>query len=174
MPFKTAQVNVPACSVHCPLNAERQTGKLLITIVGWPDLEWSQSPELQRRTPLPLCHLSCWSATTRHNSTKSVINSPEICPKSLATISRSTTPFKTHDLNSNKLWRLNVDTWGLLHLSPPSSTHSSNLIHLKWSNFCYYTDMDLKISTKSNLQYTYSTSVAAPKRVMKARSISAA
>ena len=28
VPFPTAQVNLPACSSHCPFNAERQAGKL--------------------------------------------------------------------------------------------------------------------------------------------------
>ena len=33
MPFPTAlQVNLPACSPHCPLNAERQAGKLRVPI----------------------------------------------------------------------------------------------------------------------------------------------
>lgn len=34
-------------------------------------------------------------------------------------------------LSSNKLWRVSVETWGLLHLSPPSSTFSSNFTHLQ-------------------------------------------
>lgn len=47
-------------------------------------------------------------------------------------MSSCTTPFKIQERSSSKLWRLKVDTCGLLHRSPPSSTHSSNLIHLIW------------------------------------------
>lgn len=48
-----------------------------------------------------------------------------------ASISSIIEPFSIHVLNSNKLCRDNVATWGLLHLSPPCSTFSSNFIHLQ-------------------------------------------
>lgn len=45
--------------------------------------------------------------------------------------SSSTVPVCRHVRSSKRLCRDSVDTWGLLHLSPPSSTFSSNLIHLQ-------------------------------------------
>lgn len=48
-----------------------------------------------------------------------------------ASISSIIEPFSIHVLNSNKLCRDNVATWGLLHRSPPCSTFSSNFIHLQ-------------------------------------------
>ena len=46
---KAQQVNLPACSSHCPCNAERQAGKLQISILKslvWPCSE--SNPSLQR------------------------------------------------------------------------------------------------------------------------------
>ena len=64
MPFPTTQqVNLPACSPHCPFNAERQAEKLWIPIsksLVWPDSESNPSQQLQRRTFLPLDDRSCY------------------------------------------------------------------------------------------------------------------
>jgi hypothetical protein len=49
----------------------------------------------------------------------------------IASISSITVPFKRPHLSSNRECRDSVATWGFDHLSPPSSTSSSNLIHLK-------------------------------------------
>lgn len=53
-----------------------------------------------------------------------------ICSKLAASISSMTVPFKRRLLNSKSECSDSVATWGLLHLLPPSSTSSSNLIHL--------------------------------------------
>ena len=48
---------MPACSPHCPFNAERQPGKLWIPILKslvWPDSESNPSLQLQRRPLFPL------------------------------------------------------------------------------------------------------------------------
>ena len=62
--FPTAQrVNLPGCSPHWPINAERQAGKLWIPILQSlvrPDSESNPSLQFPRRTLLPLGHLSCW------------------------------------------------------------------------------------------------------------------
>ena len=54
VPFPTAQqVNLPACSPHCPFNAERQSGKLWIPILKslvWPDSKSNPSLQLKRQT----------------------------------------------------------------------------------------------------------------------------
>jgi len=54
-----------------------------------------------------------------------------ICSKLPASISSMTVPFKRRLLNSKSECSDKVATWGLLHLLPPSSTSSSNLIHLR-------------------------------------------
>ena len=62
--FPTAQVNLPACSPHCPSNAERQTGKLWIPMLKslvWPDSKSNPYLQLLRRTLLPLGHRRCKS-----------------------------------------------------------------------------------------------------------------
>lgn len=56
---------------------------------------------------------------------------PTTCGREEASISSIMDPFSMHVLNSNKLCRDNVATWGLLHRSPPCSTFSSNFIHLR-------------------------------------------
>ena len=54
VPIPTAQqVNLPACSPHCPFNAEGQAGKLWIPILKslvWPDSESNPSLQLKRQT----------------------------------------------------------------------------------------------------------------------------
>ena len=54
VPFPTAQqVHLPACSSHCPFNAERQAGKLWIPILKWLvwlDSESNPSLQLKRQT----------------------------------------------------------------------------------------------------------------------------
>ena len=52
---------------------------------------------------------------------------PAISASVFASISRITVPAINELRSSNKLYRDNVATWGLLHLSPPSSTFSSYL-----------------------------------------------
>lgn len=58
-----------------------------------------------------------------------------------ASMSRMTVPFRRKDRSSKRECRERVATWGLDHRSPPSSTSSSNLIHLQereawiWSRF---------------------------------------
>lgn len=61
-----------------------------------------------------------------------------ICSKPCASISNMTVPFKRRLLNSKSECSDNVATWGLLHLLPPSSTSSSNLIHLRIYDICTY------------------------------------
>lgn len=56
---------------------------------------------------------------------------PTTCGREEASISSMIEPFSIHVRNSNKLCRDKVATWGLLHRSPPCSTFSSNLIHLR-------------------------------------------
>ena len=41
------QVNLPACSPHCPFNAERQAGKLRILTLKWCDPIQNQNQSLQ-------------------------------------------------------------------------------------------------------------------------------
>ena len=53
-----------------------------------------------------------------------------ICSKLAASMSNITVPFNSRLLSSNRACNERVATWGLLHLFPPSSTSSSNLIHL--------------------------------------------
>ena len=64
VPFPTAQqLNLPVCCSHRPFNAERQAGKLWISILkslGWLDSESNPSLQLQRWTLFPSSHiLSC-------------------------------------------------------------------------------------------------------------------
>ena len=61
-------------------------------------------------------------------------------PKVLAAMSKQMVPLRSMLRSSKREWRLKVATWGLDHRFPPSSTSSSNLIHLKakierWNNF---------------------------------------
>ena len=60
----------------------------------------------------------------------SKVNS-QISSKFVAAISKHIVPFRSMLRNSNNECRDKVATWGLDHLFPPSSTSSSNLIHLK-------------------------------------------
>lgn len=53
-----------------------------------------------------------------------------ICSKECASVSNITVPFKTRLRNSNSECNDNVATCGLDHRLPPSSTSSSNFIHL--------------------------------------------
>lgn len=48
-----------------------------------------------------------------------------------ACMSSNTLPLMMQLRSSNRLWSERVATYGLLHLSPPSSTSSSNLSHLR-------------------------------------------
>lgn len=57
--------------------------------------------------------------------------SPTICGSEQPSRSSSTVPVCRHVRSSNRLCRESVETWGLLHLSPPSSTFSSNFTHLQ-------------------------------------------
>ena len=54
---------------------------------------------------------------------------PDISSRLLATRSNITVPFRIQLLKSNKLWRDNEATCGLLHFSPLSSKSSSNFTH---------------------------------------------
>lgn len=56
---------------------------------------------------------------------------PTICGSEYPSRSSSTVPVCRHVRSSNRLCRDSVETWGLLHLSPPSSTFSSNFTHLQ-------------------------------------------
>lgn len=57
--------------------------------------------------------------------------SPTTCGRVEASMSSMMVPFSMHFLSSNRLCKDSVATWGLLQRSPPFSTFSSNLIHLK-------------------------------------------
>lgn len=57
--------------------------------------------------------------------------SPMICGKEPLSKSSSTVPVCRQVRSSKRLCRDSVDTWGLLQRSPPSSTFSSNFIHLE-------------------------------------------
>lgn len=57
--------------------------------------------------------------------------SPMICGKEPLSRSSSTVPVCRQVRSSKRLCRDSVDTWGLLQRSPPSSTFSSNFIHLE-------------------------------------------
>lgn len=57
--------------------------------------------------------------------------SPMICGKEPLSKSSSTVPVCKQVRSSNRLCSDSVDTWGLLQRSPPSSTFSSNFIHLE-------------------------------------------
>lgn len=61
----------------------------------------------------------------------SIPASPMICGKEPLSKSNSTVPVCRHVRSSKRLCRDSVDTWGLLQRSPPSSTFSSNFIHLQ-------------------------------------------
>lgn len=54
-----------------------------------------------------------------------------ICSRDVASMSNMTVPFNKRLRSSNKEWSESVATWGFDHLFPPSSTSSSNLIHLQ-------------------------------------------
>lgn len=54
-----------------------------------------------------------------------------ICSKPLASMSSITVPFSSRLLSSKSECSDRVATWGLLQRLPPSSTSSSNLIHLR-------------------------------------------
>lgn len=58
-------------------------------------------------------------------------HSPMICGKEPLSKSRSTVPVCRQVRSSKRLCRDRVATWGLLQRSPPSSTFSSNFIHLE-------------------------------------------
>lgn len=60
-------------------------------------------------------------------------NSPTTWGRVEASMSSMMVPFSMHFLSSNRLCKDSVATWGLLQRSPPFSTFSSNLIHLKAS-----------------------------------------
>ena len=55
---------------------------------------------------------------------------PVTCVMLTASMSSNIVPVMMQRLSSNREWRESVATWGLDHRSPPSSTSSSNLIHL--------------------------------------------
>lgn len=57
--------------------------------------------------------------------------SPAISSMLSACMSSNTLPLMMQLRNSKRLWSERVATYGLLHLSPPSSTSSSNLSHLR-------------------------------------------
>ena len=73
VPFPTVQhVNLPACSPHCPFNAERQVGKLgipILKLLVWPDSESNSSlhftaaeADALTTRPSELLNLSCNSS----------------------------------------------------------------------------------------------------------------
>lgn len=70
-----------------------------------------------------------WSESFRARTKEAYL--PTTWGREEASISSIIEPFSMHVLNSNKLCRDNVATWGLLHRSPPCSTFSSNFIHLQ-------------------------------------------
>ena len=63
VPFQTAQeVNLRACSPHCPFNAQDQAEKLWMRNSHWFDPTWNQTPstiQLQTHALSPVSHLSC-------------------------------------------------------------------------------------------------------------------
>lgn len=59
-----------------------------------------------------------------------------ICSRLFASMSNITVPFNSRLLSSKRACNERVATCGLLHLFPPSSTSSSNLIHL-WLSWIY-------------------------------------
>lgn len=61
-----------------------------------------------------------------------------ICSKLLASMSSITVPFSRRLRSSKSECSDRVATWGLLHLLPPSSTSSSNFIHLREKFFVYF------------------------------------
>lgn len=93
----------------------------------WGVKQLCSVPCLQRK-PLSRLIKSC-RALLRERAKEMYL--PTTWGREEASISSIIEPFSIHVLNSNKLCRDNVATWGLLHRSPPCSTFSSNFIHLQ-------------------------------------------
>src|SRR4029434_684863 len=79
---------------------------------------------------------------------------PAISSSVLALMSSSTVPFRMQERSSNRLCREIVCTYALLHLSPPSSTSSSNF-NLPFSQLIVYTHTHTHTHTTLTLTHTH-------------------